>query len=40
VKSDVKMGFFVGLGLLAALVVWHLLGRAGLGALSAGEAIA
>lgn len=34
------MGFFVGLGLLAALVVWHLLGRAGLGALSAGEAIA
>lgn len=36
-KADVKMGFWVGIGLLAALVVWHLVGKAGLGALSAGE---
>lgn len=39
-KGDVKLGFFVGIGLIAALVVWHLVGRAGLGALSAGEAMA
>lgn len=33
-KPDVKMGFWVGIGLLAALVVWHLLARLGLGALA------
>lgn len=35
-NSDVKMGFFVGIGLLAALVIWHLISRLGVGALSAG----
>lgn len=34
-NTDVKMGFFVGIGLLAALVIWHLFARLGLGALNA-----
>lgn len=39
-NGDVKMGFFVGLGLIAAILIWKLAARAGIGALSAGEALA
>jgi hypothetical protein len=28
-KTDIKYGFFVGIGLIAAFVIWHLVGRAG-----------
>lgn len=39
-NTDVKMGFWVGLGLLAALVVWHLVARLAGGALTtAGSAL-
>lgn len=38
-NSDVKMGFFVVIGGLAALVIWHLLARLGLGALNASPSI-
>lgn len=34
-NADVKMGFWVGIGLLAALIVWHLIAKLGLGALNA-----
>lgn len=33
-NSDVKMGFWVGIGLLAALVIWHVAARFGIGALN------
>jgi hypothetical protein len=37
-KGDIKYGFFVGVGLLAAVVVWHLLGK-GVGGAVAGAAL-
>lgn len=37
-KGDIKYGFFVGVGLLAAVLVWHLLGRSA-GGLVEGAAI-
>lgn len=34
-NGNVKTGFYVGIGLLAALLIWHLVARLGLGALNA-----
>jgi threonine/homoserine/homoserine lactone efflux protein len=34
-NGDVKTGFYVGIGLLAAVVIWKLAARLGAGALSA-----
>lgn len=38
-KPDVKMGFWVGIGLLAALVIWHLVGRLAGGVLASAPAL-
>jgi hypothetical protein len=37
-KGDIKYGFYLGLGLLGAVLAWHLLGRAG-GSLVEGAAL-
>jgi hypothetical protein len=37
-KGDVKYGFFVGLGLILAVIIWKLLGR-GFGGVAAGVAV-
>jgi hypothetical protein len=37
-KGDVKYGFFVGLGVILAVILWHLLGR-GFGGIAAGAAV-
>lgn len=39
-KPDVKMGFWVGTGLLLALILWRVLAKLGLGALSTAGAVA
>lgn len=38
-NGDVKSGFWIGLGLLGALLVWHLVTRLGLGALNASTTV-
>lgn len=37
-KGDIKYGFFVGLGIIGAVLIWHLLGR-GAGAAIGGAAL-
>jgi hypothetical protein len=38
-NGNVKTGFFVGLGLLGAVLIWKLVARLGIGALSAAPAV-
>jgi hypothetical protein len=33
-KGDLKYGFFVGLGIIGAVLVWHLLGKGAAGAVA------